>query len=148
MIGRRAFVAATGVTLLAHRALAAAHCKGLDVALVNGKFWTGVPGAPVAAAIGIVGDRIGAVGDQQVRSRITRQTQVIDLAGAFGMPAFTDTPTLGAPGLLHAASGSADLRRNPCRQGNYPGCLASTATLAHAEPTTGVRRRMHGEAFL
>ena len=112
MIGRRTFVAAVGVSLLAHRALAAARAKGLDVALVNGRFWTGVPGAPMAGAIGIAGARLGAIGDQQVRSLITRHTQVIDLAGAFGMPAFTDAHThflagsvvLGQPDLLNATS--------------------------------------------
>ena len=115
MISRRTFVAAVGISLLVQRALAAARSNGLDVALVNGRFWTGVPGAPMADAIGIVGDRIGAIGDQQVRSRVTRRTQVIDLAGAFGMPAFTDAHThflagsvvLSQPDLLNA-TGRAD----------------------------------------
>lgn len=112
MISRRTFVAATGVSMLAHRALAAARSTGLDIALVNGRFWTGVPGAPVATAIGITGERIGAVGDNAVQSLITRRTRVIDLAGAFGMPAFTDAHThflagsevLGQPDLLNATS--------------------------------------------
>ena len=67
--------------------------RGLDVALVNAMVWTGHGGAPALSAVGIVGDRIAAVGTGQVRGRTTRATRVIDCQGAFLMPAFTDNHT-------------------------------------------------------
>lgn len=112
MISRRTFVSTVGASLLAARVGAETPADRLSVALVNGRFWTGRAGAPLETAIGIAGDRIVAVGHDHVRSLITRQTRVIDLHGAFGMPAFTDAHThflagsvvLSQPDLLGAHS--------------------------------------------
>ncbi|WP_228726974.1 amidohydrolase [Novosphingobium aureum] len=94
---RRTLVGGFGATLLAGmlaspwRALAAE--RGLDLALVNGRFWTGLPGQPATGAIGILGNRIAVLGEDAVRSLSTRRTRVIDLGGAFAMPAFTEAHT-------------------------------------------------------
>ena len=94
MITRRQFVA-TGVTaLVAGRACTRAQSTDLDVAYVNGRIWTGVPGAPPQTAFGTIKDRIAAVGDvARIRSLSGRATQVIDLSGAFVMPGFVDNHT-------------------------------------------------------
>lgn len=116
MPDRRTFLAcaaaSAGAAALAGPLRALAAVRGLDLALVNGSVWTGVPGAPRAQAIGIAGGRIVAVGDGPVRRLIGRGTRVIDLGGAFAMPAFTDghthflqgAVTLTQPDLLGATS--------------------------------------------
>lgn len=79
----------------------------LDCALVGGAIWTGAPGGTGhlrADAVGIVGDRIVAVGAAAVRARTTGKTRIVDLKGAFAMPAFTDNHT-------HFLMGSAALQR-------------------------------------
>lgn len=95
MFDRRTFLGAASAAgfVLAARLDAAASERGLDVALINGNIWTGVPGAPRAKAIGILGNRIAAVGAGAVHARITKATRIIDLKGAFAMPAFTDGHT-------------------------------------------------------
>lgn len=67
--------------------------RGLDIALINATVWTGRAGAPRETAVGIVGNRIAAVGGAAVKARITKATRVIDCKGAFVMPAFTDNHT-------------------------------------------------------
>lgn len=112
MPARRTFLGGAAATLVAGRLSAASIDRGLDLALVNGSFWTNVPYAPRAKALGIVGSRIAAVGEAQVRGLVTRRTKVIDLGGAFAMPAFTDGHThflrgsiiLTQPDLLSATS--------------------------------------------
>ncbi len=109
-IERRQFLGAS-MALLFPGALRAA-TRGLDLAIVGGSVWTGMPGAPRTDAIGIVGDRIVALGGQAVRSAITSRTRVIELDGAFAMPAFIDNHThflkgslaLMQPELLSATS--------------------------------------------
>lgn len=76
--------------------------SSLDAAYVNGRLWTGVPGARIATALGISGSRIAAVGEGPVRKLITKRTRVIDLKGAFVVPGFIDNHThflLGAETL-------------------------------------------------
>jgi predicted amidohydrolase YtcJ len=110
MMDRRTFLGAAATTALAWRVRALAADRGLDVALVNGSFWTGVPGRPRVTALGIVGDRVAILGADAVKARTTARTRVIDLGGAFAMPAFTDghthflhgSVTLTQPDLLSA----------------------------------------------
>lgn len=87
---RRHFLGVGFSVLLARPAAADAH---LDLALVGGDFWTGAPHAPRTDAVGVMGDRIVAIGGDAVRSAITKKTRVIDLDGAFAMPAFIDNHT-------------------------------------------------------
>nr|KIS30690.1 amidohydrolase [Novosphingobium sp. P6W] len=74
----------------------------LDCALVGGSIWTGAP-CGRADALGIVGDRIVAVGAAAVKARMARTTRVVDLKGAFAMPAFTDNHTHFLMGSLALA---------------------------------------------
>jgi len=85
----------------------------LDIALINAKVWTGRPGGGGReAAVGITGDRITAVGADAVNARTAKSTRVIDLHGAFVMPAFVDNHThflrgavmLTQPNLLDSKS--------------------------------------------
>lgn len=107
---RRTFLGAAATAAIALRVGAVAADRGLDVALINGSFWTGMPGRPHATALGIVGDRIAVLGADAVKARTTSRTRVIDLGGAFAMPAFTDghthflhgSVTLTQPDLLSA----------------------------------------------
>lgn len=92
--------------------LRAAVTQGLDVAIVGGPVWTGVTNAPRTDAIGMIGNRIVAVGDRAVRAAITPRTRIVNLDGAFAMPAFIDNHThflkaslaLNQPELLGAKS--------------------------------------------
>ena len=59
----------------------------LDLALVGGVVWTGVASAPRTDAIGIAGERIVAIGGDAVRAATTARTRVVDLGGAFAVPA-------------------------------------------------------------
>lgn len=103
MLDRRLFMGGAAAALIASQSrLMAAQSGALDVALVNGSFWTGVPGAPRVNAVGIRGDRIAALGADQVKAMSARGTKVVDLKGAFGMPAFAD-------GHTHFLKGSAEL---------------------------------------
>jgi predicted amidohydrolase YtcJ len=103
-ISRRQFVAGSigSVTLAAARSLAG-QSTTLDVALVGGDVWTGVAAQPRTDAIGIAGDRIVAVGNDAVRAAITPRTQVVELRGAFAMPAFIDNHTHFLKGALAEA---------------------------------------------
>ncbi|TPG47116.1 amidohydrolase [Sphingomonas glacialis] len=82
----------------------------LDVAYVNATVWTGERSNPLSDAIGLVGDRIVAVGAAAVKAAIGRRTKVIDLKGAFVTPGFIDnhthfmigSATLSQPDLLSA----------------------------------------------
>lgn len=110
MIDRRLFVMGAAGWAAAGRALAAE--RRLDVAYVNCRAWTGNPRMPRADAIGLVGDRIAAVGAAAVRAMSGPATRVVDLAGAFVTPGFIDnhthfmigSATLSQPDLLSATS--------------------------------------------
>src|SRR6188508_2782532 len=97
-IGRRQFL--TGGLTFAVARRVAAQSPGLDLALVGGVVWTGIAEAPRADAIGITGDRIVAVGNDAVRAASTRRTRVVELHGAFAMPAFIDNHTHFLKGAL------------------------------------------------
>jgi predicted amidohydrolase YtcJ len=86
----------------------------LDTAYLNASIWTGVPGAPQAAALGIRGNRIAAVGAEAVRAAIGPATRTVDLEGAFVMPGVIDNHTH----FLRASHGlsQADLRLASSRE--------------------------------
>ena len=105
MIDRRSILrAGAGLALLAPlRAIAAE--RGLDLALVNARVWSAGAGPAKLSAVGVVGERIVAVGADHVRSLTSPATRVVDLKGAFLMPAFTDNHThflIGATALTQA----------------------------------------------
>lgn len=101
ILNRRSFLAAGSAAIMCGPAFAAD--RTLDVALVNARGWTGVRGGHTDA-IGIAGGRIAAIGAAAVKAATGRRTQVIDLQGAFAMPAFTDCHT-------HFLRGAADLSK-------------------------------------
>jgi predicted amidohydrolase YtcJ len=89
-VNRRSLLA-SGAAAFACGPLFAATRK-LDVALVNGRVWTGVRGGR-SDAVGIAGGRIAALGRAAVKAASGPGTKVIDLKGAFVMPAFIDCHT-------------------------------------------------------
>lgn len=90
VIDRRMFLLSGSAAMLAGCSFA--ETGKLDTALVNARVWTG--GATVGSdAVGIAGNRIAALGDAAVRAAIGSKTKVIDLQGAFVMPAFIDCHT-------------------------------------------------------
>ena len=99
MIERRHFLGAS-LAVMVPGAVRAATAQSLDVAIIGGTVWTGITRAPRTDAIGIVGERIVAVGDRAVRAGITAKTRVIKLDGAFAMPAFIDNHTHFLKGSL------------------------------------------------
>lgn len=99
MIHRRHFLGA-GMAAMLPAALRGAVAQSLDMAIIGGPVWTGLATVPRTDAIGIVGDRIVAIGDPAVRSGITSRTRVINLDGAFAMPAFLDNHTHFLKGSL------------------------------------------------
>ncbi len=115
---RREFLALGASAALASRQLLAAGAE-LDTAYVNGRVWTGVPGASLDSAVGIVGARIAAVGSDAVKHRIGKRTRVVDLQGAMVVPGFVDghvhfllaAATLTPPDLRHTTSREEFARR-------------------------------------
>ena len=63
----------------------------IDLALVNGRIWTGNPSAPEAEAVAIAGDRIAAVGTTVDVSTRAGKVELVDLGGHFVVPGFIDT---------------------------------------------------------
>ncbi len=110
MFDRRQMVMGGLVWVAAGRALAAE--RTLDVAYVNLTAWTGDPRPPATDAIGLVGNRIAALGKAAVRAMSGPRTKTIDLEGAFVTPGFIDnhthfligSATLSQPDLLSATS--------------------------------------------
>ncbi len=105
MIDRRSLLhAGAGLALLTPLQALAAE-RGLDLALINARVWTPGAGPARLSAVGIVGERIAAVGTDQVKALTSAKTRVVDLKGAFLMPAFTDNHThflTGATALTQA----------------------------------------------
>ena len=107
---RQLLAGMAGGLMLPSMALAAG--RALDTAYVNAVVWTGAPGAARATALGVIGDRIAAVGAGPVRTLTGKRTRVVDLKGAFVLPGFTDNHThflrasqaLSAADLRNAAS--------------------------------------------
>ena len=65
-----------------------------DTVLIHGHIYTGNPKAPWAQALAITGTRIDAVGtDQEILSRKSAKTEVIDLQGRTVVPGFSDDHT-------------------------------------------------------
>jgi len=108
-LNRRSFLATGSAALLCGPAFARE--PTLDIALVNARVWTGRRGGH-SDAIGIAGNRIAAVGGEAVKAATGRGTRIIDLQGAFAMPAFTDCHThflraaanISRPDLLDATN--------------------------------------------
>ncbi len=102
---RRQVLGAFGAGL-ALPSLAFAAGRTLDVAYVNASIWTGVPDVKGRArALGVIDDRIAAVGADHVRAMTGKTTRIVDLKGAFVVPGFTDNHThfLRASQALSAA---------------------------------------------
>jgi len=110
MINRRHFVMSSAAWGLAGCALQ--HERQLDVAYINLSAWTGDHQNPSTDAIGLVGNKIAALGRGAVRSHTGASTQIVDLQGAFVTPGFMDNHThfltgsnrLIQPDLLSATS--------------------------------------------
>jgi predicted amidohydrolase YtcJ len=85
------------------------------LAIVNAKVFTGVPAAPWAEALTVVGERIGVVGTTAaVRQLVTPSTRVIDAAGRVVIPGINDAHVhLGArpPGV--ALEGPSAMEQDP-----------------------------------
>ena len=114
---RREFLTLGASAALASRQLLAA--TELDTVYLNGRVWTGVPGAQVDSAVGIAGSRIAAVGASAVKRKTGKRTRVVDLQGAFVVPGFVDghvhfllaAATLTPPDLRHTKSREEFARR-------------------------------------
>ncbi|MFN0215779.1 MAG: amidohydrolase [Saprospiraceae bacterium] len=62
-----------------------------DIIYVNGNFFTADSSQTTATAIAILGDRILAIGkDEDLKKLAGKETQIIDLQGAFAMPGFIE----------------------------------------------------------
>ena len=59
----------------------------LDVAYINASIWTGLADGQRPTAVGLTGNRITALGKEAVRAGLGPRTEVVDLDGAFVMPA-------------------------------------------------------------
>jgi hypothetical protein len=65
-----------------------------DLALINGKIWTGNRQQPMAEALAVRGERIVAIGSyDQVRGFISGHTRLIDVQGKLALPGFIDNHT-------------------------------------------------------
>jgi predicted amidohydrolase YtcJ len=68
-----------------------ANAADVDKIYLNARIWTGRTDVPYAQAIAVAGERILATGaTKEIEALRTKQTQVIDLKGAFVVPGFID----------------------------------------------------------
>ncbi len=68
------------------------HVEPADLVLTNGHIATVDSARPTAEAIAVRGDRVVALGTvAEIKPYIGQKTEVIDLAGRFAMPAFTES---------------------------------------------------------
>jgi predicted amidohydrolase YtcJ len=97
----------------------------VDIALVNGKIWTGDPGRPWAEAVAVRGGRIFAVGTAgEVGKLALAGTKAVDLEGALVLPGFIDSHT-------HFLAGGFALRSIQLREaGSRQDFVARIATKA------------------
>ena len=66
----------------------------VDLALLNGKVWTGDPGRPWAEAVAVRGDKIFAVGTTaEILKLASGSVNLVDLGGALVLPGFIDSHT-------------------------------------------------------
>jgi predicted amidohydrolase YtcJ len=83
-----AFHASEQVDKLAHETARA------DLALINGRVWTGNPAQPWAEAVAARGERIIAVGgNAEIQRLVSAGTRVVDLEGKLTLPGFIDDHT-------------------------------------------------------
>ncbi|MEK6408489.1 MAG: amidohydrolase family protein [Acidobacteriota bacterium] len=76
-----------------------------ELAIVNGRIWTGNKSRPWADAIASRGERIIAVGsNDEVKKLIDSKTRVIDLNGKLALPGFIDDHTHFIEGGFHLLS--------------------------------------------
>ena len=65
-----------------------------DLALINGRIWTGNSAQPWAEAVAARGERLIAVGaNAEIQKLVTNGTRVIDLQGKLALPGFIDDHT-------------------------------------------------------
>jgi predicted amidohydrolase YtcJ len=77
----------------------------VSLAVVNAKVWTGDPRRPWADAVAVQGDRLVAVGSSaEVRKTTTKDTRIIDAAGAMLVPGFIDSHVHFVDGGFRLAS--------------------------------------------
>ena len=128
MLNRRSLLASGAVLALSHSFRSFSAERSLDLALINATVWTGRKTLR-NSAIGIVGDRIAAIGSSTVKARTGKTTRVIDLRGTFAMPAFVDNHThflrgalqLTQPNLLDSTSKADFAARLGAAARNRPG---------------------------
>jgi hypothetical protein len=81
----------------------------IDLALINGRIWTGNKAQPWAEAVASRGERIIAVGSNDDVKKLTdSKTRLIDLRGKLALPGFIDDHTHFIEGGFHLLS--VDLR--------------------------------------
>ncbi len=86
--------------------------RAADLAIVNGRIWTGNKSRPVADALASQGELIVAVGSNNDITRlIDSRTRVIDLEGKLAVPGFIDSHTHFIEAGFHLLS--VDLRNAP-----------------------------------
>ncbi|MFW6124008.1 MAG: amidohydrolase [Acidobacteriota bacterium] len=79
--------------------------KKAELILKNGQFWTADPDQPAAEALAVHKGRILEVGSwDQIQSFTGKETQLIDLEGAFVVPGFIDSHTHFLEGGLSLSS--------------------------------------------
>ena len=87
----------------------------VDLALLNGKIWTGDPGRPWAEAVAVRGDKIFAAGTTaEIRKLASGAANLVDLDGALVLPGFIDSHTHFLAGGF--ALKSLDLRETRSRE--------------------------------
>lgn len=89
----------------------------LDTAYINGKIWTGNGARKLELAMGVVGNKIAAIGKEAVASSTGPKTRIVDLKGAFVAPGMIDNHS-------HFLLASQSLTQINLRQANTPQLFA------------------------
>ncbi len=64
----------------------------LDLAVINGKIWTGDPANPRVEAVGVVDNKVYITGSSKdIKKLVGEKTKLIDLNGRFASPGFIDS---------------------------------------------------------